>query len=315
MEPEVEVTEPLTVEEALEKTRSQSVFSGHPATPDSVEPEPPEDGKDTDDEPVPEAKAEDSDEESKDDAIEPEPKADPKPEPVKKKYASHEEAERGAKEAERRMHEAKQEAKRVRAELEAIRSQIASASKSETITPQEKKDLDVYFKEMLSSIKDLDPEDPGYDEQLAKAWAGSIKKSVGDMLSEESARREAARKQAEIEREEAAKIGKKIVSMATEAGLDMSSDASTDYELFYSVSQNSVGATVEDRIDWTINKVKAIKASIMGKTIESQKKSKEAQAKHKVLERGVSHITSPKGGDDIKPISIMDALARTERRI
>lgn len=303
--------QPLTVEEALNKARSESVFTGHPASGDEEEKAAPE----TDDKGESEK---DTDQDQKDDAQD-EPDQDQKDEdsepPVKRKYSSHDEAEKGAKEAERRMHEAIEEARRMRSEVEEIRKQIQTASQSETITKQEKKELDIYFKEMLSKIKDLDPDDPEYDAQLAKEWAGSIKKSVGDLLSEESQKREAARKQEEETRRANEEVGKQIIATATKAGLDMSSEKSPDYNLFWAMSQNAVGETVEDRINWTIDQVNTLKTSIVGKTIESKEKAKQAQTKNKVLERGVSHTTVTKSDEEVRPLTIMEALAKSERRL
>jgi hypothetical protein len=304
----------LTVEDALKQVRSESVFSGHPATSESEESE-----VVTKDEPI-EKDVDDSGDDKPEKTQETDEKEEPQKDaederPVKKKYASHEEAEKGAKEAERRMHEAIEEARKIRTEVDEIKEQISTASKSETITKQEKKELDVYFKDMLSKIKQLDPEDPGYDEQLAKEWAGSIKSSVGVLLSEENERRSAERAQEDAVRKANEEVGKKIVEMATDAGLDMSSEKSPDYDLFWAMSQSSVGKTVDERINWTITKVNTIKSGIVGKTKESIDKSKKAQMKNKVLERGVSPSSVAKEVETSEPLTVMDAFEKVRRRI
>jgi len=315
MEPEVEVTEPLSVGEALEKVRSESVFTGHPAADSSDEGDKPH--EETDDDVGASDNTGTEQGEPKD--PEPETSAEVKPEsddlPVKKKYASHEEAEKGAKEAERRMHEAIEEAKRMRLEVEEIRKSITAASETKQITKEEKRELDGYFKDMLAKIKDLDPEDPDYDAKLAGEWAGSIKNSVSTILSEENAKI-AEQKRIEAQKAtEAKQVESKVVNMATKAGLDLSSDKSADFKLFWSIAPEAVGETIDDRISWVIKNVNDVKASIVGKTIKSQEKSKEAQVKNKVLERGVSRTNTQKKEENTGPLTVMDAFERVERRI
>ena len=305
--------EPLSVGEALEAARSKSVFAGHPASDDDDDKtEGDDDTSGSDDTKQDDDSKQDDDNDQQDTDESPIEAESPK---KKFKYASQDEAEKGAKEAERRMHEAIDEVRKMRSEVEEIRKQVTEAAKQGDVTPQEKKELDGLFKSMLSNIKDLDPNDENYDETLAKVWAENIKTAISSVLTEETAKQAETRRQKEAEEANYAMIAKKATSMAKKAGLDMDTEDSADQELFWNLSANAVGDTLEDRIEWTISKVNNMKASIAGKTIESQKKSKDAQAKNKVLERGVSNVNVGRKSDDVKPMSIMEALAKVERRV
>ena len=308
MEPEVDNVEPLSVEEALEKAREKSVFTGHPAEESTPEPgnEETDAEEETDDETgdaEDEGDAEDQDEE---------PEQKPKP---KFKYASHEEAEKGAKEAERRMHEAIEEAKRIRAEVEEIRKQVSVATSKGEVTKEEKKELDALFKEMLGRIKQVDPDDEQYDDVLAKEWAKAVQTVTTMSITEAMQKQAEEAKRIEVERSQAAYVESKAIELAKKAGLDMETNGSVDADLFWSLSRNSVGETLEDRINWTIKKVNDVKSSIAGRTIQSQEKTKKAQAKNKVLERGAANVNTGRKTDEVKPLSISEALEKVQRRI
>lgn len=304
--------EPLSVGEALEAARSKSVFAGHPASDDDDEKTEGDDDTSGSDDTKQDDDSKQDDDNDQQDTDKP---TDAEPPKVKFKYASQDEAEKGAKEAERRMHEAIDEARKMRSEVEEIRKQVTQAAKQGDVTPQEKKELDGLFKSMLSKIKELDPDDENYDAMLANVWAGGIQPVIETVLMKETAKQAEARKQKEAEEANYAMIAKKATSMAKKAGLDMDTEDSADQELFWNLSANAVGDTLEDRIEWTISKVNNMKASIAGKTIESQKKSKDAQTRNKVLERGVSNVNVGRKSDDVKPMSIMEALAKVERRV
>lgn len=313
---ENEGVETVELQSAIEKVRAASVFAGHPAdgTEFKSEDEDEDHGSDATDD-TDEEDEDQSDESVKqqDDAKE---KASKKEEaPIKKKYASHEEAEKGAKEAERRMHEAIEEAKRMRQEVEEIRKKLEEQTKTGELTQKEGKEIDSLFKEMLKTIKDLDADDPDYDETLANVWAKTISSVTEATAKKIIAQEESKRIEAEKRNEYVRFVEKKATEAAKQAGLDMETEQSPDYELFWTISQQAVGETLEERIDWTVNKVKSLKSSIAGKTVEAQKKTKQAQAKNKVLERGLTKPTSNDSDEDDSPIGIMEALARVKRRV
>lgn len=310
-----EDVQPLSVTEALETSRTNSLFVGHPAT-DESEGEQPEAPEEAGEEQEPKEEATEQAEETE---SEEQPEQEPEPK-IKFKYASHEEAERGAKEAERRMHEAIQEARRIREEVDQIKQQVSNSVKSGEMTQQQGDELNTIFASMLSNIKGLDPESETYDTDLAKIWSNTIGRvteaTARKVVQEEQSRYTQAIQAKEAEKQQMAEIDRKATLAAKKAGLSIHDESSVDYELFWSLAQKAVGETVDDRIAWTVNRVKSLKSSLTGKTLESQQKAQTAQKQNRVLERGSSRATRTSGDkEDHAPLSIYEALARTERRI
>jgi len=298
---------------ALEAANSSRSFTGVAPSDDAKE------DAEVVDEKV-EVKEETSEEETTEETTE---KAEVKESEVKFKYSSHEEAEKGYKEAERKMHEALAEADTYKNQIGELQEKVKSSAKAEGMTKAEVKELNTVFESMLTEINSLDSDSETYTKDLAKIWA----KGVGSALDEyDKARDEKEQKirqgrEAEdnkkISIEDArAKVIKSANEAATKAGLDMAvvnDEPSVDYELFWNLSAQAQGKTVEDRINWTVNEVKRIKSAITGKRDVSTEKAKANQIKNKVLEKGIGAITDKK--KDTEPISLTDALRRTERRL
>ena len=316
----------LSVEEAQAKIREESVFPGdtdeQPPPEEETEKETEDEEKETEEETEEtETETEEETETEKDD--EKEPEEEPEEKTVKFKYKSQEEAEAGAKEAERKMHEKAEEAKALKEEIELLKKETSKSVDKGDITKKEGSDLKDIFVNMLTQINDLDASDDNYTDKLADIWANGL----GEGLSVKEQERIAVEK-ARVEKENEDKsIVDKATNLAKKAGLEMDfvvdekgNPVSTiDYDLFWATVTKSqpVGETLEDRIEWVINKVKQKRTEDREKIIEQQKilneKSKKAQDKNKVLEKGVK-ITPEKEKDEA-PLSITEALRRVERRV
>lgn len=257
-------------------------------------------------------------------------KTDEVREPLKFKYATHEEAEKGYKEAEHKMNEALEAKRATEEQLSSFKSQIEElqnktqeAGDRGEMTVAEVKELDTVFETMLSDIDNLDPDSDGYKKELAKIWA----KGISDALQRYDVARDSKEKTVRAKETEKEKQGRAIEEKrnkvivqanerATKSGLDMTVDGETpsvDYELFWTMVSQSEGKTVEERIDWSIKEVKRIKSAIVGKREASSAKAKEAQNKNKVLEKGAGRVVT--GKEDKEPLSLSEALRRTERRL
>lgn len=319
----------LSVEEAQEKIREESVFTGK-ANTDEIPAE-----KEVEEEETEETTEETTEEETKeevDDAeteteeeteTEKDDEEESETETVKFKYKSQEEAEAGAKEARKRMHEATTEAKALKEEIESLKKDASTAVKTGDLTKKEGADLKDVFVNMLTEINNLDNSDDDYTEKLADIWA----KGLGESFSVKEQERLAADSARMAKEAEDKSIVDKATTLAKNAGLEMDftrddkgNPVSTiDYDLFWAVvtKSNPVGETLEDRIEWVINEVKQKRTEDREKIINQQKilseKQKKAQDKNKVLEKGVT-ITKEKEKDET-PLSITDALRRIERRV
>jgi hypothetical protein len=309
---------PMSVEEGIEEVKAKSVYE---SDTDEESPEETETQETTEETPDEES---DTDEEETEEEQESEEEPEEETEEKKFKYKSLEEAEKGIKEAERKMHEATAEAKALRDEIEELKRETEQAADEGKITESEERTLKNVFVDMLSKIDDLDVSDDAYREQLADVWAKGL--SEGWSLQEEKRNKVIQAQQAE--EDENRRVFNLANKMAQGAGLDMEivSDSSgnqvstIDYDLFWNTIAKSepVGNSIEDRINWAIDQVKTRRnkdfEAYEKKQESLKKKSKEAQNKNKVLEKGVKKPTEDKVEDE-KPLSITEALQRTERRI
>jgi len=238
-------------------------------------------------------------------------------------YKSQEEAEKGAKEAKRKMHEATAEAKNLKEEIEAIRKETSQAAKAGEIDEEQEKTLKNVFVDMLSKIDELDVSDDTYREQLADIWA----RGLGEGYSIREQERDTALKAKQAEEDSNKNLMNQANTLAKKAGLDMDfidddgkQISTVDYDLFWATVAKSepVGETPEEKIDWVINEVKGKRLKDKERIVNQQKllseKSKAAQNKNKVLEKGLT-VPQKKNLQDVVPLSITEGLSRIERRI
>ena len=323
----------LTVEDAMNQVREDSVYTAD--TDDTPvdetdetketeeETEETEEEQEVDETKETEEKTEEETKEKEDDEEE--------PETVKFKYKSQEEAEAGAKEAERKMHEKAAEAKALAAEakalkeeLEGLKNKTSQAEKKGDITKDEAKTIKKVMVDLLKEVNSLDENDEDYQEKLADVWARGLGEGIS-LKEQEKAAEIMAKQAAETENKS---IFDQANNLAKKAGLEMDfvTDekgrpvSTIDYDLFWNIVAKSqpVGETVEDRIEWVINEVKQKRSSDREKIIKEQEtlreKQETAQAKNKVLDKGVKKIPDKQDKDEA-PLTMTEALRRTERRV
>lgn len=320
----------LTVEEAMEQVQEDSVYT---ADTDDTPVEKTEETKETEEETEEKQEVDETEETEEETEEETKEKEDDEEESEKVdfKYKSQEEAEAGAKEAERKMHEKAaevkalaDEAKALKEELESFKKETSTAEKKGDITKDEAKTIKKVMVDLLKEVNSLDENDEDYQEKLADVWARGLGEGIS-LKEQEKAAEIKAKQDAEVENKN---IFDQATNLAKKAGLEMDfvtdkngKPVSTiDYDLFWNIVGKSqpVGETVEDRIEWVINEVKQKRSEDREKIINEQKalreKQKEAQSKNKVLDKGVKTIPDKKDKDEA-PLSITDALRRTERRV
>lgn len=169
------------------------------------------------------------------------------------KYKSHEEAEKAAKEAERKMHEATTQAKKLKEEIEAIKEETSQAAKDGKIDKKQEGTLKNVFVDMLKRIDDLDVSDDNYREELAVIWA----EGLGEGYSLRDKERDEALK-AKREKEESDKsVLNQANTLAKKAGLDMDFITDENGKQISTVDYDLFWATVS-------------KSEIIGKTPEER---------------------------------------------
>ncbi len=247
---------PDSLNASLDRIQEDRVYSGHPA-----------DVRNTPEEDTPPA------DDTKQEPAEPPKDGDGKlPEgwEFKPKYKSHKDAELAYQEAERKMHEATQSAAALRSDLDKMRQDIeevkAGKAKPEETPPAETgEEITAAYEAALTRISDLDPYDPDYHKQAAKAWAGTgldkilLKAALDEVDKRLEGRLPAPTAPAEtpaIETPPASApadkqaLTAKANEMARQAGLDMT-PGSLDYRLFWSgLEFLPEGMSFQEEVNW-----------------------------------------------------------------
>jgi len=264
--------------------RSKIEFSGHPAEGGE---EPPEETRTDGEDP-------------------PEP-----PEPEKKfKYASHEEAEKGAAETQRFATEKAEEAKTARERAEALERELAEVraappEPAEAPKPPTRVEAKGRVATALKTIRQLDEDDPEYDDKVADAWAeagvggpqvpvpdtAEITKIVTKQVKEElqAARDVVAAKEAESE---TIRIRTTATELATKSGLDMET-GSADHRLFWDVAREIPATNPEleakplkEQTEWVVNEVRRLTGKVIETKAQRDERARQHQAQNTPLGRG-----------------------------
>jgi hypothetical protein len=333
-----------SMSEILSETRS--VYNGHPANSgneDSVEDK---DSSDLDKSDSDDSKSKTSSDKEKtssgdDSDSDQKDSSDELKKDAEFKYKSHEEAEKGYREAEklatRKAEEARLERERAEtlaAQLSEMEAKLAEGLKKSA--PKDKasskdsstlnKEMQGEFKKLYEDIAKLDPSSDDYEDKISERWAqlGEYQQAqfqkVFEKMFEEYKEEEISKKQAaEKQYAEDQALVKKVISDATEAGLNMK-EGSYESELFWMFSKDAPeGTSVDEQIKWTCDRVKQTIEEIRKPIFNLADKANEAQDKNSVLERGGTRPpqTSKKrgGGEENKPMTLLDAFTKTERRI
>lgn len=318
-----------TLQDALNRAKQESIFTGHPAKDTPLEGPEDEPGKGDDKD---QDKGGDKDKGDQD-------KETPKEEPSKTeesekfefKYKSHEEAEKGYREATGKMHEATTEAKKARERAETLQNQIneltIQVSKLRETPVKEEEPSSQTPGRIAALLKDIERlEVPTEDNEQAKAeyqnkvaeiWAKALDEGISDGVVRELERREKVAEQERQKKERADSTSKGVVQLATtratEAKLDMKKD-SDDSKLFWAMADLAPEGDIESQVDWTIKEVQRIKGAIGSRYTEAADKAKHAQEENEVLDRHGGGRPADKP-EHQTPLSLASAFKANERRI
>jgi hypothetical protein len=258
--------------------------------------------------------------------------------------------EQRVKDNQRSFTESREENKKYREQVDKLSGQLQDlmvemaksrpAATKDTPAKDPLESVEQELSKMLDAIENLDPTDAQYRTKTVSAYKGMLSK-FRDALNQEvesklslvqsstDKKLEEQRKKDDEERAErdrVSKINTYAESKARESGLDMRTDIeqvdesgkkskvnSADQDLFWRFAAYAKGDTTDEKIEWTIEEVKRVKAMIGQPIVRAKEKAKKTQENNSVLERGGSR--PPENPEDNKPISFGEALAKAERRI
>lgn len=315
---------PISVEDALQKVDAK--FEGHPAD----KPELPIKAK-TQDEKDAEEKAELEAKELKEKEEKEEKEKKSKKELIEKKiklkYSSQEEAEEANKEAARKITEGAESTKRERERNEALQKQYNELlAKTKTTKESEKaeakKTTDIEdMEKVFEQISKMDPDEKGYQKKVAAIWAKlfAAARKAGDdktqaALKEFGEKLEEKQTKEATKKEEQSQIVTDAEKIAIKAGLDMK-DGSSDSELFWLYADKAPDGTIEDQVKYAIDKTIKTKKSILKTDPEAEKRAEEERKKNEILGRHGLGKPEDKKKEPVKPISVADAVQKTQRII
>ena len=293
-----------SLSDILAKTQAEQVFSGHPADqvagPEDKVTEPAkEDGKTEDD--------------ATKGAVKPEDKVADQP---KFKHASWDETEKARVEAEKAMHTAKEEAATLRREKEEREAAAQAAEDAVKAAEAQRKPEEIRaearakVKATLKKVREIDEDDPDYDEKVADAWAEAglgapaaaaapDKGEIAKLVSEQVQNTLKAEREANAENDRKAELAhtrENAQSLATKSGLEMK-QGSVDSRLFWDVAKEIpdevMAKPLEEQVEWAVNEVRRLKGEVVKTKEQKDADAKRLQLQNSVLEKGPERVVKP----------------------
>lgn len=306
---------PISVEDAMQSVDVK--FEGHPA--DKLKPLPEaktQDEKDAEEKAELEAKKLKEEKEKKS-------KKDEKK--IKFKYSSREESETANLEAARRITEATEETKAERERNEKLQKEYnellakTKTTKESDKTEAKKATDDEKMEKVFEQINKMDPDEKDYQKKVAAIWA----KLFADIGKAGDANTQAAIKELEerleekqtktaTKKEEQSKVVVSAEKAAVKAGLDMK-DGSVDLDLFWLYADAAPDGNIESQVKYAIDKTLKTKKSILKTDPDAEKRAEEERKKNEILGRHGLGKPEKKKKDPVKPISVTDAVQKTQR--
>jgi hypothetical protein len=315
-----------TLQDALNRAKRESIFTGHPAEDTPLEGPEDEPGKGNDKDKDKGGDKGKGEQDKDKQTPEPEPGKTEEPEKFEFKYKSHEEAERGAKEAERLMHEKSEEAKKARDRADDLQRQINELTlQMNKLREEPGKDKETkpssrtpeIVAGLLKEIEKLDTEAEDYQGKVAEIWGKALDQGISERLEQAltdyEKRKERERKEQETKDSKSAGVVKLAGEKATESGLNMK-HGSDDSKLFWAMADLAPEGDIDSQIIWTIKEVQRIKGAIGSKFTEAADKAKQTQEDNEVLGRQGPGPEKTKP-EDQAPLSLSKAMQMNERRI
>jgi hypothetical protein len=242
------------------------------------------------------------------------------------------------------MHEATTEAARLREEKEKLQIQInevltkaitkEKGEEKPELTKKEEAILKGRIKPMLQEIEKLDTDSPDYQEKVDDLYEthigaplrereARIEKEFNERLSKtkEEIKKELREERANEKTEE--QLVDEAIEKAKKSGLDMRHGMKVnggdeivdapDWRMFWdtAIPRAPKGSTPEQAVDYAIREVKKMKNEILS----IKDKAKERQKENEVLERTTIGKEVKPEDEVAKPISMTEALQKTQRRI
>ncbi|MFA5381976.1 MAG: hypothetical protein WC356_02335 [Candidatus Micrarchaeia archaeon] len=256
-----------------------------------------------------------------------------KPPEFTPKHKTWEETEGAREEAERRMHEATTKAaeeKVARETLEAELAELRAAKPPEKeeeppvppATPEERKKklfevARTANKKAVAKIRELDTQDPDYDDHVAGAWAeanaeallesgmgstaGLSREEVSNLVKEQVKAEREAEKAAKAERDiqdESTRAYNKALDLAKASGLDMEED-SADRIMFDALAskmpnelKNKGVEAIHEKVDWVVAGVKQKLGRVVEQTEAQRQAALANQNRNRPLGKGADFSSS-----------------------